>query len=162
MFSRILAVLIAGIAGASTAHAEPASRWVKQAASSPMDQSETVTFKRKADVLPFLADPGDPFGGTAGQQKQGGDESTGDLGGLGFREYALPIIIYAGDNYLRDPESDNAYYNGSPGGCPIDAGYSDVVSAFTGLGAYLIGISVNGTTGTPQLQELTDATCLAK
>ena len=50
MFSRILAVLIAGIAGASTAHAEPASRWVKQAASSPMDQSETVTFKRKADV----------------------------------------------------------------------------------------------------------------
>ncbi len=45
MFSRILAVLIAGIAGASTAHAEPASRWVKQAASSPMDQSETVTFK---------------------------------------------------------------------------------------------------------------------
>ena len=33
-----------------------------------------------------------------------------------------------------------------------------MVSAFTGLGAYLIGISVNGTLGTPQLQELTDAT----
>ena len=122
------------------------------------DQDCDASYDAVADVLPFLADPGDPFGGTAGQQKEGGDESTGDLGGLGFREYALPIIIYAGDNYLRDPESDNAYYNGSPGGCPFDAGYSDVVSSFTGLGAYLIGISVNGTTGTPQLQELTDAT----
>ena len=110
------------------------------------------------DVSPFKAAPGDPFGGAGGQNYVAGDDSTGDLGGMGFRDYALPIIVYAGDNYLRDPESSNSYYNGSPGGCPQDAGGSDVVTAFTDLGAYLIGISVNGTLGTAQLTTLAEAT----
>ncbi len=110
------------------------------------------------DVKPFKASPSDPFNGTGGQFYDASDDSTGDIGGYGFRDYALPIIVYATDNYLRDPDSDNTYYNGSPGGCPMDAGYSDVVTSVTDIGAYLVAVSTNSTLGVPQMKELAVAT----
>ncbi len=122
------------------------------------DQDCDGTYDATTDVKPFIADPGDPFDGTGGQFFDASDTSTGDLGGYGFRDYALPIIVYATDNYLRDPDSSNTYYNGSPAGCPIDAGYNSVVPAMTGLGAYLIAVSTNSTLGVPQMKELAVAT----
>lgn len=126
------------------------------------DQDCDHVYDADVDVKPFLASAGDPFRGTAG----GAAPATpladmGERGGLGFRNYSLPIIIYATDNYMRDPESSNSMYNGSPRGCPIDAGFSDVVSAMNDLGGYLVGVDVDAWGGgmpRPQMRDLATAT----
>jgi hypothetical protein len=122
------------------------------------DQGCNGRYDSSTDVYPFIASASDPFGGSGGEYYDASTVDGGVLGGFGFRDYALPVIVLAGDNYLRDPESSNSYYNGTPGGCPIDAGYSDVVTAFTDLGAYLVGVSVNGTTGYSQMVQVANAT----
>src|SRR5678816_1972592 len=103
------------------------------------DQDCDGSYDGSTDVKPFIAIAGDPFGGKGGQFYDSTDESTGVFGGFGFNDYALPIIVEATDNNLRDPE--NGYP--SPGGCPQDAGFSDVVGAVGDLGAYLIQVSTN-------------------
>ena len=122
------------------------------------DQDCDGDYDSSTDVLPFLADPGDPYGGTAGQAKEGGDESTGDIGGFGFREDTRPVIIYFAASYLRDPDGDSSFYSGSPGGCPLDATEADVVDAAGELGAYLMGVTANTSHATDQLETLADDT----
>ena len=66
-------------------------------------------------------------------------------------------MVYATDNYLRDPE--DGY--GTPGGCPIDAGASDVIDAINELGGYAVGISTSSWGGSlpgPQMEMLAEAT----
>lgn len=108
------------------------------------------------DVAPFVADSADAFGGSATGTYDSSVSGTGDMGGMGFQEGILPIIVYATDVPLRDP--DNGY--ASPGGCNQDAGMSDVVSALTGMDAVLIGVGVNMTTtssGYTQMKSLAAA-----
>jgi hypothetical protein len=100
------------------------------------DQSCSGMYDGTTDVLPFLASSGDPFGGAAGESFSPASSGGGEIGGFGFRDYALPVLVYATDNELRDP--DAGY--GTPGGCPLDAGYSDVVYAINAIGGYTIGI----------------------
>ncbi|MDP2317556.1 MAG: hypothetical protein Q8P41_32020 [Pseudomonadota bacterium] len=122
------------------------------------DQDCDGTYDTSTDVYPFMADAADPFGGSGGSEYDSATIGGGTVGGFGFREYALPVVVLASDNYLRDPESANTYYNRTPGGCPIDAGMSDAVSAFLNIGAYFVGVSVNGTTGYPQMITFSQAT----
>jgi hypothetical protein len=105
-------------------------------------------------VVPFIASVDDPFGGTGGEFYDAATPDGGPGGGMGFREYALPVIVLATDNYMRDPESANRAYNAVPNGCPIDAGMSDAATAFTDLGARFVGVSVNGSLPYPQMVEL--------
>ena len=117
------------------------------------DQGCDGSYSSSTDVPPFLSDPSDLFGGAV----QGYDSSLpggGTIGGFGFREFALPVIIYAIDNILRDPEAGY----GSPGGCPTDAGRSDVIAAVTGIGARLIGMAVNWGGGYSQMVDLANST----
>jgi hypothetical protein len=122
------------------------------------DQNCNRSYDSNTDVYPFMASASDPFGGTGGQYYNSATVGGGTLGGFGFRDYALPVVVLASDNYFRDPESSNRSYNSTPGGCPIDAGFSDAVTAFTDLGAYFIGISVNGTLGYPQMIDFAQRT----
>jgi hypothetical protein len=121
------------------------------------DQNCNGDYDDLTDVYPFLADATDPFGGTDGEHNDPDTVDGGVIGGFGFREYALPIIVIASDNYFRDPDS-TGYYSGTPGGCPIDAGMPDAVAAFSDIGAYFVGVSVNGTTGYPQMITFANAT----
>jgi hypothetical protein len=73
---------------------------------------------------------------------------------MGFRDEVLPILIYATDNMMRDPD---AGYD-TPGGCPLDAGMSDVVSAAADIGARLIGIASEDTPHWSQMIELSTLT----
>ena len=72
---------------------------------------------------------------------------------MGFRDGSLPVIVYATDADLRDPDSGYAY--------PVDAtfvaGSTDVVVEADARGARLIGIA---TSRTPlvQMQDLAVAT----
>jgi hypothetical protein len=120
------------------------------------DQSCSGMYDGTTDVLPFLATSGDPFGGTAGESFSATSPGGGEIGGFGFRNYALPILIYATDNELRD--ADAGY--GTPGGCPLDAGQSDVVDAINSMGGYTIGIMTSSwsSTAITQMNSLASAT----
>jgi len=113
------------------------------------------SFDSSTDVQPFLSSSSDPFGGGAGQHYSSATSGGGLNGGFGFRDYALPVIVFATDYDLRDP--DNGYP--SPGGCPQDAGQNDVVAALSDLGGYVIGIQANNYTSTPynQMVQLANA-----
>ncbi|MFZ5475242.1 MAG: hypothetical protein ACOZNI_00580 [Myxococcota bacterium] len=110
------------------------------------------------DVRPFLASSSDPFAGSGGENYDAAVPGIGTYGGMGFRAGSLPIVVYVTDNYMRDPDSSNRTYNGSPGGCPGDAGADAVVAAAADQGAYLIGISVSGSLPLSQMQSLAQRT----
>ncbi|NOY24490.1 MAG: hypothetical protein GXP62_01320 [Oligoflexia bacterium] len=118
------------------------------------DQNCNSVYDNSTDIRPFFASSDDPFGGLGGENWSASPPGGGDIGGMGFRDFALPIIVYASDTYMRDPE--NGY--GTPNGCPADAGFSDVVSGMSDLGGYLIGICTNSTLCTPQMEDLAGAT----
>ncbi len=119
------------------------------------DQACDGRYTSNTDVKPFIASGSDPFGGSGGEFYNGSG-ATG--GGFGFREYALPIIVYATDNYMRDPDSTNRTYNGSPGGCPLDGGSDSVIAETNSLGATLIGLAVSSTLPTAQMTALANST----
>jgi hypothetical protein len=112
------------------------------------------------DVPPFVADASDAFSGSETGTYDATVSGTGTLGGVGFLDDGIPIVVILTDNYLRDPESSNSTYNGSPGGCPLDAGASDVVSAASALGAWVVGLGANTSTPITQLKSL--ATSIGK
>ncbi|NOY27021.1 MAG: hypothetical protein GXP62_14215 [Oligoflexia bacterium] len=118
------------------------------------DQNCDSVYDDDTDIRPFLASSDDPFGGLGGENWSASPPGGGDIGGMGFRDFALPIIVYATDTYMRDPE--NGY--GTPNGCPTDAAFSDVVSDMSDLGGYLIGICTYSTLCTPQMEDLAAAT----
>ncbi len=126
------------------------------------DQDCSGTYDSTTDVYPFVADATnpdlDPFGGGGGQWYDSSTVDGGMNGGMGFRDYSLPVIVIADDNYLRDPSSSNPMYNQAPGGCPLDSTEADTVAAFLDIGARLVGVSVNGTLPQPQLISIADQT----
>ena len=101
------------------------------------DQTCDGAFDASTDVLPFLASADDVFGGVGGEAYSEAISGGGERGGYGFRMDSLPVVVYATDNVLRDPE---AGYGTPPDACDT-AGYSDVVAASEELGARLIAVS---------------------
>ncbi len=115
-------------------------------------------YSATTDVVPFMASAGDLFSGSGGQWYDSSTSGGGIGGGSGFRDYALPVVIYATDAQMRDPDSTNASYNGAPRTACLNAGATDVVAAATASGAYLIGISVGGSAPVAQMNTLADRT----
>ncbi|MBN1336016.1 MAG: hypothetical protein JXB39_08660 [Deltaproteobacteria bacterium] len=111
-------------------------------------------YEEENDILPFLASPSDPFGGMAGEHHDPATPGGGTRGGAGFREGALPILAYATNSVLRDPDADYP----SPGGCPLDAGSEALGTAVGDLGGTLIGLSVYGRGDLDQMRLLAEAT----
>lgn len=89
------------------------------------------------DVLPFVAAATDVFGGTVPGSGDPATEGTGTLGGMGFREGAVPILVYLTDNFMRDGEADFKI----TGTACHEAGHTDVVESALALGAYLLGVA---------------------
>ena len=118
------------------------------------DQNCNSRYDSSDDVKPFQASGSDPFSGGGGEFYNSSSAGGGTEGGYGFRPYALPNVVYATDNYMRDP---SAGY-GTPGGCPGDATSGDVVTATNNLGGYLIGIGANSGIALPQMRDLAGKT----
>jgi hypothetical protein len=119
------------------------------------DQDCDATYDTSTDVMPFVADAADPFGGAGGQLYDVTDPSTGTVGGVGFRADAtVRVLMYATDNYMRDPSADYE----SPGGCPGDAGADDVAAAALASDVYLVGLAWNSSLPLEQMRALADAT----
>jgi len=119
------------------------------------DQDCSNSYDSGDDVLPFIAHPGDAFQGTSNEVYDPNVEGTGEMGGMGFRENVLPIIIYATDAEMRDPES--GYNVPGSGSCnPGAAGMSDATRALNDLGAKAIGIVVNSGSGSVPYNQMTE------
>ncbi|MBK7757707.1 MAG: hypothetical protein IPI35_15160 [Deltaproteobacteria bacterium] len=118
------------------------------------DQDCDNVYDSSTDVRPFIASASDAFGGAGGSSFSSSSAGGGSIGGFGFRDYALPILVYATDAALRDP--DTGY--GVPPACSLAAGSSEVVASALDTGAYLIGITVNGTSAQAQMNDLATKT----
>jgi hypothetical protein len=118
------------------------------------DQNCNGIYDSETDIKPFIAEAGDVFGGLGGQGYSEASSGGGTLGGMGYRDHALPIIIYTTDNYMRDPLAGYA----TPGGCAHDADSLMVADAALDRGAYLIGIGARTSTPVPQMEALAAST----
>jgi hypothetical protein len=117
------------------------------------DQDCNGAYDASEDVLPFLAGPGDAFAGVVGEAYDPSVEGTGELGGMGFREDVLPIVIYATDADMRDP--DAGYRVPGSGTCnPSAAGFNAATTALNQLGAKAIGVVVNPGAGGGQAAQM--------
>ena len=116
------------------------------------DQNCNGAYDSGTDVPPFIAEPSDPFGGLWGAQV-GTFPGGGDIGGVGFRAYALPIVVYATDAAMRNSAAD-----ATPGGCPGDASTTGAINAAKDIGAKLIGVSVNGSAAVGAMNTIADGT----
>jgi len=107
------------------------------------DQNCNGVYNPGTDVLPFVASAADPFGGTAGQRFNASTQGTGSLGGNGFRQGAVPILIYATDADVR-----NAFppYGQGPNACGgNDATAAHLNSAMSAINGKAIGIAARTT-----------------
>ena len=118
------------------------------------DQNADGLYDTTTDVLPFIASDSDPFAGLAGESFDASVTDGGSLGGYGFREGTLPVVIYATDATMRDPSAGHS----SPNGAPLDAGFDDVVDAVSVMGARLIGVATQSSSPLSQMQSLATAT----
>ena len=118
------------------------------------DQINDSIFDATTDVMPFMASAADPFGGTAGGSMDSATVGGGTYGGYGFRDGSLPVIVYATDNYLRDPDAGYAV----PPDANFTAGESDVIDATSDMGARLIGVATQSSIPVTQMDQLAVAT----
>lgn len=102
------------------------------------DQNCNSVYDQADDVQPFLAAPTDAFGGNAAGIGGAPGDGIGDIGGLGYREEVLPIVVYATDAPFRDTDDSDP----SPGGCVQDAGRYAAAAALAEINAALIGVAV--------------------
>ncbi len=121
------------------------------------DQDCDARLDALTDVPPFVSAASDPFGGAVTGTYNSAVVGTGPNGGVGFRRGGVPVVVMITDNYLRDPDSSNATFNPSPGGCPLDAGATSVAAAATDLDAWIVGIEVGGVVAEPQFIALARA-----
>jgi len=94
------------------------------------------SYDSNTDVRPFIAGAGDAFGGSVPGTYSSSTPGSGTIGGVGFRAGSVPIIAYATDAPMRDPDSGDS----APASCPSPAGESDVVSALNSISAKLIAV----------------------
>jgi hypothetical protein len=135
------------------------------------DQNCNNSFQSTTDVRPFIPLTGPPisdaFGGQVGGTYSSGVTGTGTIGGAGFREGSVPIIVYTTDNWMRDADNSSSWYdagsgtsgflNQGPPSCSDPAGQSDVVAAVAEIGGKLIAVGTNPIP-IPQMTALANAT----
>ena len=105
------------------------------------DQNCNGRYDSLTDVPPFVAGASDAYSGSATGIYNAGVSGTGSLGGMGFREGTLPIIIYATDAPFRDPTSSDWTRSGAPRGC-TDATMANTIAALNAMNARTIGVGV--------------------
>lgn len=104
------------------------------------DQDCDGEYDPVTDVLPFLAAPGDPFGGTGGQSATGLE--VGAVGGTGRRADTLSMVVIGTDADLRDPDAGYAV-PGDEDCDPGAVGAAATTAAFLDAGTFLSGLVVD-------------------
>ena len=118
------------------------------------DQNGDGALDAGTDVRPFISAGDDVFAGAVLGAEDPATVGGGQIGGFGFRDGSLPVVVYATDTQLRDPDAGYSV----PPAATFAAGSSDVVDEATNLGARLIGVGTGGATGLSQMDGLAIAT----
>jgi hypothetical protein len=105
------------------------------------DQDCDNVYDPTTDVVPFQNDFGDAFGGAVQGTYDATVPGTGELGGAGYREGSVPIIVYTTDNAMRDADGG---YPLPPLACCNPAGHTSVVDSVNAISGKLIAVGSNG------------------
>lgn len=101
------------------------------------DQDCDLRYDSDTDILPFISAPTDAFQGGVTGSYDPDDLSTGQAGGMGFRRYALPVIVWTTDTDYRDPDKGDD----APDACSSPAGSAVVTAQVNAMGTKLIGVN---------------------
>ncbi len=107
------------------------------------DQNCNGSYDAEDDVRPFIAGPNDAFGGAVAGTYDPTVPGTGDQGGNGYREGAVPILVYATDADVRNslpPYNEGPKGSGTPIGCLPDASVPLLNGTISELNGKAIGI----------------------
>ncbi len=107
------------------------------------DQNCNGNYDANTDVPAFRNDPFDAFGGFSGGEYDASVPGTGALGGNGFREGAVPILVYSTDALIRNaypPYGDGPKGSTPPVGCAQDAAAPMLQNALESINARAIGV----------------------
>jgi hypothetical protein len=125
------------------------------------DQDCDGGFDGSTDVLPFQTQPVDAFGGGTPGWSNSSTPGTGDLGGNGFREGAVPILVYATDATVRNafpPFGEGPKGNSPPSGCAMDATAPMLQAALEDINARAIGVAAGTTDPIPAMEAIAQFT----
>jgi len=125
------------------------------------DQNCDGSFDATTDVLPFTPMPGDAFGGTAPGIASSSVQGTGTKGGNGFREGAVPILVYATDATVRNalpPYGEGPKGTVPPPGCSTDAVPPMLEAALDAIDAKAIGVAAGTTDAVQAMQQVAQFT----
>lgn len=98
-------------------------------------------FDEERDILPFLPSSEDPFSGKAGGRYDPTDPPMGFEPGVGFRTFALRMMVDLRAFVLFDASIPAGMdWQGGPGGCPYDVDRDDFVAALRGRDVLYMGV----------------------
>jgi hypothetical protein len=106
------------------------------------DQNCNDNYDGADDVRPFISQPFDAFAGGGGSRYSASVAGTGSLGGNGYREGAVPILVYTTDATVRNAFAYDQGPNGTSmtPGC-IDANPAMLNAALNDINAKAIGVA---------------------
>jgi hypothetical protein len=107
------------------------------------DQNCNGSYDSGTDVRPFNTLPVDAFGGGTPGEYVASTPGTGTRGGNGFRDGAVPILVYATDADVRNafpPYGEGPKGNTPPSGCAQDAAAPFLGAALASIDARTIGV----------------------
>ena len=119
------------------------------------DQDCDGVYDPQTDVQPFRTMATDAFGGGVIGTYDSSVPGTGMLGGNGFRDGAVPILVYATDATMRNatPPYGEGPKGGSPGaGCDPDASAPMLSAALAGVNARAIGVAAASPDPVPAME----------
>ena len=124
------------------------------------DQNCNGSFDASTDVRPFNTLPVDAFGGGTPGEYNASVSGTGNLGGNGFRQGAVPILVYATDADVRNafpPYNQGPHGTGIPD-CALDAATPFLTDALDAIDARTIGVPAGTTDAQAAMEVIAEAT----
>jgi len=103
------------------------------------DDACNGSFDAPEDVLPFLSDGDDAFGGTGGESYDSSVVGVGENAGVGWRNGSSRIVLLAADNTIRDANDGHDMPTNT---CYEPASYEATVEAALENDVKIVGINV--------------------
>ena len=125
------------------------------------DQNCNGSYDSGTDVRPFNTLPVDAFGGGTPGEYDASVVGSGDLGGNGFRQGAVPILVYATDATVRNafpPYGEGPNGNTPPTGCAQDAAAAFLGAALQSIDARAIGVAAGTTDAVEAMEDVAEFT----
>ena len=125
------------------------------------DQDCDGSYDSGTDVQPYQTQPVDAFGGGTAGWGNPGSGGAGNLGGNGFRDGAVPILVYSTDATMRNslpPFGEGPKGNSPPAGCALDATSPMLQAALADINARAIGVAAGTSDPIPAMEAIAQFT----